>query len=73
MAAELKKAEFDLIASLIRSREPARTAAYLILVRGKSNQQAMADTGLSAASVSNTLGRFRLAHEKICKVYRKSA
>lgn len=70
MAAELTKKQFDLIASLIRSREPARTAAHLILVRGKSNPEAMEATGLSASSVSNTLGRFRVAHEKICKVYR---
>ena len=71
--AELTKKQFDLIASLIRSREPARTAAHLILVRGKSNPDAMAATGLSAASVSNTLGRYREAHKKICNVYAKDA
>lgn len=70
MAAELTKAEFELIAALIRSREPARTAAHLVLVRGKSNQEAIAATGLSPSSVSNTLTRFRSTHAKIAKVYR---
>ncbi len=71
--AELTKKEFDLIASLIRSREPARTAAYLVLVRGKSNPDAMAATALSAASVSNVLTRYRHAHERIRKVYAKTS
>lgn len=71
MASELTKAEFELIAALIRSRVPAKTAAYLVLVRGKSNQEAIVATELSPASVSNTLTRFRTTHQKICKVYRQ--
>lgn len=70
--AELSTAEFEVIAELIRSREPVRTAALLVLVKGKSNQDAMEATGASAASVSNTLTRFRQAHKKICKAYKSS-
>ncbi len=69
MAKELSKAQFDLIARLIRSREPVRTAAYLVLVKGKSNQDAMNVTGVSAASLSNTLTRYRTHHAEILKVY----
>lgn len=70
MPAELTKKQFDLIAELIRSKEPPRTAAHLILVKGKSNQEAIAATGLSGQSVSNTLGRFRRAHLAILKAYK---
>lgn len=69
MMAELTKKQFDLIADMMRSREPARTAAYMVLVQGRTNQQAIAKTELSPASVSNTLGRYRETHKKICKVY----
>jgi hypothetical protein len=69
MAAELSKKQFDLVARLIRSRDPVRTAAYLVLVKGKSNQDAMSETGVSAASLSNTLTRYRTHHTEILKVY----
>lgn len=68
---ELTKKQFDLIAKLIQSKEPARTAAFLVLVKGKGNQVAIAETGLSAQSVSNTLGRFRRTHKEIYLVYAK--
>lgn len=65
----LTEAQFDLIASLIRSKDPPRTAAFMILVQGTSNREAITRTGLSPSSVSNTLGRFRLAHKKIIDAY----
>lgn len=71
MAAELTSRQFELIAALIRSKGPTRAAARLVLVDGKSNQDAIAATGLSGQSVSNTLGRFRQAHRAICEVYEK--
>lgn len=70
---ELTKKQFDLIAKLIQSKEPPRTAAYLVLVKGRSNQEAIAETGLSPQSVSNTLGRYRRTHQEILSVYTKSA
>ncbi|MDX1252325.1 MAG: hypothetical protein IDH49_08800 [Gammaproteobacteria bacterium] len=71
--AELTKKQFDLIAKLIQSKEPPRTAAFLVLVKGKSNQEAIAETGLSPQSVSNVLGRFRRTHKEILAAYAKSA
>lgn len=68
---ELTKKEFDLIAKLIQSKEPPKTAAFMVLVRGKSNAEARESTGLSAQSVSNTLGRFRRTHKMIWEVYKK--
>jgi len=69
---ELTQEVFDVIAGLIRSRNPVRTAAMLVLVEGISNQEVSRVTGVSVASVSNTLTRFRQANEKIKKAYKVS-
>ncbi len=53
--------QFCCIADFIRARDPARTAAYMVLVDGNSNQEAMDATGISPASLSNTLTRYRKA------------
>lgn len=70
MAKELTNEQFDLIAELIRSKEPPRTAAKMVLVDGETNKKAIVATGLSGQSVSNTLGRFRKAHKAICEAYK---
>lgn len=57
----LTEPEFSCIAELIRARDPARSAAYMVLVEGASNQAAMEARGVSPASLSNTLGRYRKA------------
>ncbi len=62
--------QFEVIAQLIRSREPATTAARLVLMDGLSNAEAATETGISPQSVSNTLARFRLADKKIRAAYR---
>lgn len=61
--------QFELIAKLIRSREPAKTVARYVLVEGISNAKAAAETGLSAQSVSNTLARFKSADYEIRSAY----
>ena len=53
--------QFDVISKLIRSRGRAKTAAYIILVTGGGNADAMAVTGLSPQSVSNVLRRYKNA------------
>ena len=71
--AELTKEQFNLIAELIRSREPPRTAAYMVLVEGKANKEvlaALAESGLSGQSLSNTLLRFRKTHRAIVGAYK---
>jgi hypothetical protein len=67
---ELTKKQFDLIAKLIQSKEPPRTAAFMVLVKGKTNAAAREETGLSSQSVSNTLGRFRRTHKEIQEAYK---
>lgn len=65
--------QFELVAKLLQSKEPPRTAAYLVLVENKSNKEAIAATGLSPQSVSNTLGRYRRAHAAIMAAYGTTA
>jgi hypothetical protein len=66
---ELTSTQFDLLARLLQSKEPARAGARLVLVEGKSNPEAYALAGISPQSLSNTLGRYRKAHVDICKAY----
>ena len=61
--------KFELIAELIRSRGPARTAARLVLVSGHANKKAAEKAGCTAASVSNTVVRFRSTYKKIVAVF----
>lgn len=62
--------QFEVIAKLIRSREPVKTAAKFVLVDGMSNIDAATEMELSAQSVSNTVSRFRAAHEEIRRAYK---
>lgn len=61
--------QFETIAKLIRSKEPARTAAMMVLVLGWSSQSAVKTTGLQTQSVWNTVNRFRTAHARLSKVF----
>lgn len=65
----MKLAEFEAIATLISSREPAKSAARHVLVDGIANIEAAREFDLSRQSVSNTVGRFRAAEATILKAY----
>jgi hypothetical protein len=62
-------AEFEAIATLISSREPAKSAARRVLVDGVENIEAAREFLLSRQSVSNTVGRFRSAETTILGAY----
>lgn len=66
----MKKREFDAIAKLLRSREPARTSAELVLVKGKAIKDAVAATGMSQPAVSQVVKRYREADALIRNAYR---
>ncbi len=66
---ELTQKQFDVIADLMQAKEPARTAAFLVLVKGRTNKEAMAKTGVSPQSLCNTVVRYRQKHEMICEAY----
>ena len=62
-------AQFEAIATLISSREPARSAARRVLIDGLGPTEAGREFNLSKQSVSNTVGRFRTAESTILTAY----
>lgn len=66
---ELTPAEFEVCAKFLRSEEPAKTAARLVLLEDKSVTEAVEGTGLLQPSVSRTVKRFRATHEQILSGY----
>lgn len=67
--AEMTAEQFLVVAELLRSQEPVRTAVRMILVEGRGNQEAIQATGMKPNAVSNALRRYRNAHAKICVAY----
>ena len=61
--------EFVVIAKLIRSREPVKSAACAVLVDGMSGKDAADAYQVSQQSVSNTVNRIRYADAEIRQVY----
>ena len=62
-------AQFNAVAKLLRSREPVKTAARLVLVEGAARKDAMAATGVSGPAVSQAVKRYREAHKLISGAY----
>lgn len=67
---EMTKKQHAVVAELLRSREPVVTATRLVLVEGKTNPEAQAQTGMAPAALSNALTRYRNAHNKILSAYK---
>ena len=62
-------AQFNVVAKLLRSREPVKTAARLVLVEGHARKEAMAATGVSGSAISHAVTRYREAHRLIVGAY----
>ena len=67
--AEMTRTQFDVVAELLRSREPVRTAARLVLVEGAATKDAAEAAGMQPNAVSNALSRYRNAHKKLLVAY----
>ena len=67
--AEMTIRQFEAVATALRSKEPAKTAARMILVEEKSYQEVMQATGMSSQAVSNALRRFRAMHAMLLAAY----
>jgi len=65
--------QFETIAKLIRSRDPSRLAAQLILIEGKSRIGTGELTGLKRNAVHNVLQRYLNADASIRQAYPASA
>lgn len=62
-------AQFYAVAQSIRSREPVRTAARLVLVDGMRPVDAARQAGVSSQSCHNTVARVRAAHRMMIDAY----
>ncbi len=69
MAGEMTTVQFEVVAELLRSREPVKTAVRMVLVKGAITKEAAEATGLAPQSVSNALRRYRNAHKKLLAAY----
>ncbi len=66
---ELTPAEFAVVAKALQSKEPATTAARLVLVDGRAIKEAVAATGCLQPAVSRIVRRCREMHEFILSGY----
>lgn len=71
-AAALTSIQFELVAKLLQTKEPARTAARLVLVEGKTVTAAAALAGVLQPSVSRAAKRCRETHADILAAYARS-
>lgn len=61
--------QFEVVARLLQTKEPARTAARLVLIDGKRVTAAADQTGVLQPSVSRAVRRIRVQHEVLLAVY----
>lgn len=61
--------QFDALAKLLRSREPAKTAARLVLLEGLPRKVVCEQTGMSGPAVSQAVRRFKAADTLMYEAY----
>ena len=62
--------EFDLIARLLRSKEPAISAVRLVVFEKVNNAEAARRVGMTPQAVHRSTKRFLALHEDISKVFK---
>lgn len=65
----MNQKQFDALAKMLRSRDPSREAARLVLVEGLSRKNAADQTGLAGPSVSGVVKRFNAADSLMRDAY----
>ncbi len=65
----MEPVQFDVIAKLIRARDPSKSAARRHLVDGITQADAAREFGLVPQSVYSTVKRFNIADELILEAY----
>lgn len=64
--------EFDLIARLLKSKEPIISAVRMVIFEGVANAEAARAVGCTPQSVHRSTKRFMALHEEICSAFKKS-
>lgn len=67
--ADMTAEQFLVVADLLRSREPVRTAVKLVLVEGNTTKAAAEASRMTSQAVSNALRRYRHAHTRLLDAY----
>lgn len=65
----MEKDRFEFLARKLRSKEPAITAARLVLMHGLSIADAVETTGIAQSSLSRSVKSFRELDAEIKKIY----
>lgn len=65
----MDKERFEFLARKLRSKEPAISAARLVLIHGLSITDAVEATGISQPSLSRSVKAFRELDAEIVKIY----
>lgn len=68
----MTKKEFDLIARLLKSKEPVITAVRSVLFDGVKNAEAARSVGATPQAVHRSTKRFLALHKEICSAFKKS-
>jgi len=68
----MNKHQFEFLARKLRSKEPAISAARLVLLHGVPPADAAKTTGISIQSLSRSLKSFRELQAEIVKLYCES-
>ena len=64
--------QFDVLAKLLRSRDPAKMAARLVLVDGVTRKAAAEATGVSGPAITQAVKRYKEAHALVQSAYSSS-
>ena len=68
----MTKTEFDLIARLLKSKEPVISAVGLVIFQGTTNADAARAVGCTPQAVHRSTKRFIALHKEICTAFEKT-
>lgn len=68
----MTKTEFDLIARLLKSKEPVISAVRLVIFKGVANADAARAVGCTPQAVHRSTKRFLALHKEICEAFKNS-
>lgn len=70
--AVMTKSEFDLIARILRSKEPVITGVRLVIFDKFDNAQAARAVEITPQALHRSTKRFLAMHADICKAFKKT-
>lgn len=68
----MTRQEFELIARLLKSKEPVISAVGLVLFNGMANADAARAVSCTPQAVHRSTKRFLAMHKEICATFKKS-